>query len=1003
MNSVPEKATHRVAVIAVHGVGHADPGGTVRHVADLLLGLGRSKLTETIEWGPAAPPYSGFQTQPIQVPLKRAPVSDAKRAMQHTSDVIAAAGKNNKPLNPISRWLLKAWHSLDERRGYIAEVFAGENYGFPAEKIQADLKKDPAKLAHEFMRGQLAGYVSEPEGKSYDTICLKTKRAPVGKEPAREVDLYEAYWADLARPQNSILSFLIAFYQLLFHFGSLSRTAVDYATAEHSDQWSWRWHAAAQGWAVRFLVLALPTFNLFLLLAGLVALPLKLGWNHNLLAASVLGIVTLVLTLAWPTRGDTATRSIGVWISLLTLTFAIGFGAGLLLTYGHSGGANSGRGDALLALEWWILGYALLYKFVFKPYQDVRQGAVGVSVAVFLASFAAFLYCLVQARGVPHPIEQASFWSMQLIMVGIIFSWLGLLTSVLFAAILRQFCLQTLPEEGAEQPQIARATRARARAALRTGRLTLAASASLFLVFTLFIWDGVFVFTNKKLKLQEHVQLSQARLPTATLRGGLAPADPSGKLKNTLPERLQQVALALKVTLPAAEVPEQLRFLEDKSGIPTEDTIPLIASLDNENRMYRLELLHQLNEKPERDYPTSVYANALMLITTTAGLPIILSVFGIVLVLLGWAVVPSLIGDPVGFDNLRSRRLGNWLSRGIDSTRAITLFLWHSIFTTAFVFGALDFIYSHGWFGDREWLSSHFPGLAHLLLLLIQALTQDSIHVLQIVGASLAVSGAVIAAYAYNKGRAVLDIVLDVDSYLRTSPLERAPRARIAERYTSLLRYIAQQKDPHDSEKPYYTSVVIAAHSLGALISADLLHYLRREDDPELASLGLCTSKPVGKTSISLFTFGNPLRQLMNRLFPHLYWWVREEPDNGAQPLGSAQGATKLDEMPKIQPDATPNPADLGLKRWVSAYRSGDFVGRSLWMDPWFNRTVGDDDKGRYDSAPIAIATDSGPVEETIPADATRVEACIGLGGHNDYWNRNAPDMAHLLDQIICS
>jgi hypothetical protein len=26
---------------------------------------------------------------------------------------------------------------------------------------------------------------------------------------------------------------------------------------------------------------------------------------------------------------------------------------------------------------------------------------------------------------------------------------------------------------------------------------------------------------------------------------------------------------------------------------------------------------------------------------------------------------------------------------------------------------------------------------------------------------------------------------------------------------------------------------------------------------------------------------------------------------------------------------------------------------------------------------------------------------CIGLGGHNDYWNRTAPDIAEKLDTLI--
>ena len=297
-------------------------------------------------------------------------------------------------------------------------------------------------------------------------------------------------------------------------------------------------------------------------------------------------------------------------------------------------------------------------------------------------------------------------------------------------------------------------------------------------------------------------------------------------------------------------------------------------------------------------------------------------------------------------------------------------------------------------------LYAHYPcllGIATPLARFMRAMTGDTLHVLKIVGALLAVSGAVIAAAVYQKGRVVLDIVLDVDHYLRTSPLKRTPRARIAERYTSLLRYIAQKKDSEG--KPYYTSVVIAAHSLGALISADLLQYLKRECredaklDPDLAPLGFRPPASAGQAvpeaiPIYLLTFGNPLRQLLNRFFPHLYWWVREEPDNAYDPLPSA-----VSTLPPISNSATPDPANHNVRRWVSAYRSGDFVGRSLWLDGWFARTQGKPEEGAY---PQTLA-----VAESL--NQSRAEACIGLGGHNNYWDRSAPDMAQMLDELICS
>src|ERR1700683_179602 len=67
-----------------------------------------------------------------------------------------------------------------------------------------------------------------------------------------------------------------------------------------------------------------------------------------------------------------------------------------------------------------------------------------------------------------------------------------------------------------------------------------------------------------------------------------------------------------------------------------------------------------------------------------------------------------------------------------------------------------------------------------------------------------------------------------------------------------------------------YDSIVIVAHSLGTLISADLLRFLFAEGDPELWPLGLATKRRGGKKSqnsqhgkipIKLLTMGSPIRQ----------------------------------------------------------------------------------------------------------------------------------------------
>jgi hypothetical protein len=86
--------------------------------------------------------------------------------------------------------------------------------------------------------------------------------------------------------------------------------------------------------------------------------------------------------------------------------------------------------------------------------------------------------------------------------------------------------------------------------------------------------------------------------------------------------------------------------------------------------------------------------------------------------------------------------------------------------------------------------------------------------------------------------------------------------------------------------------------------------------------------------------------------------------------------------------------AIVAVALWFNAYRSGDFVGRMLWADHWYSRNELSADKGLFPEAVTLI-------RDADPPDTKRAEMCIGLGGHNDYWNRTAPDMAEQLDKLI--
>jgi hypothetical protein len=201
------------------------------------------------------------------------------------------------------------------------------------------------------------------------------------------------------------------------------------------------------------------------------------------------------------------------------------------------------------------------------------------------------------------------------------------------------------------------------------------------------------------------------------------------------------------------------------------------------------------------------------------------------------------------------------------------------------------------------------------------------------------------------------------------------------ERYVSTLRYLAEYRD---ADGDGYDSVIIVAHSFGALISADLLSFLHSEGDPELQAFGLAGKEEQATIPLSFLTTGNPSRQILNRFFPYLYQWVRDEPDNGLRPL-----PPPTLKPPAIAAGTLPNPGTLGVSKWVNMYHSGDYVGRSLWVNEWYCRTAGSAATGAYPEA-IYVA-ESGP----------RSEMCMGAGAHKHYWDDTAPDVAAVLNSLI--
>jgi hypothetical protein len=240
--------------------------------------------------------------------------------------------------------------------------------------------------------------------------------------------------------------------------------------------------------------------------------------------------------------------------------------------------------------------------------------------------------------------------------------------------------------------------------------------------------------------------------------------------------------------------------------------------------------------------------------------------------------------------------------------------------------------------------------------------------------------------------RPVLDIMLDVDNWLREHPLDKNPRARICGRYISLLRYICQWKNDDHCEG--YDQIVIVAHSQGTVITADLLRFLNQPSDtPEKKYIQLdmqLIRLSEKKLPLKFFSMGCPLRQLYGRRFPYLYGWAvhrfdhpMEKWDSNDLEYGGGSGTS----LPG------PNPIELGVASWINAFRSGDYVGRHLWRS----------DQCSYLWEPDKTGAGMNPWGKYVSADKTRLrkEFCIGAGAHTHYWDRTAPMIAVEIDRLI--
>jgi hypothetical protein len=342
------------------------------------------------------------------------------------------------------------------------------------------------------------------------------------------------------------------------------------------------------------------------------------------------------------------------------------------------------------------------------------------------------------------------------------------------------------------------------------------------------------------------------------------------------------------------------------------------------------------------------FFSALVAESATSGLPLAIAGAGLAALLVLWFfVLVAITGirrpNP---DSPFGARLGEWVTEGFAWLRRAGDVLAVSIVALFAVGGAVD-LYTIVTGSPTDVTGNRLTSISGNIV-------RGLAYAMLLSGATIAAVRLRLAALA-SRTRPALGILLDIDNYLRESPNTATPRARMAERFTSLIRHIVNQRDARGRER--FDRIVLVAHSQGSVITADLLRYLSLEGigDPVITA-----------DRFRLITMGSPLRQLYAANFPHLYRWVDLTDDVFPSPAGT--------DLSHRSPFVTP----LRVGEWVHLYTTGDYVGRPLWRSEW--------SPGVWQREPFGGGA----------SGDRRRERCLGAGTHTQYWT--SADVAQELD-----
>jgi hypothetical protein len=734
--------------------------------------------------------YTSFREYPFHVPLHRIPVEPtagdhaSRPAFQERSAYMEARlrpGRGTPPLRaPLGHDRVSATDTVLEAPDYLV------------------------------MREQLVDYERGGDEHTYDTVRLEgEKLAPtlggVGDDaPAATVHVYEMYWADLTRLGTGAVRVFGELYQLLLNLAHVGRQTLDFAAARHRDVPGWRWYAGVHLWAVRMLTLPVPLLNLVMAALVLAYLPLALPASaQRWVSVIAAGAATAVLV---GLRAPIA-RGPGRMALWLVVPAALGAAAGIAV-WRLIDSPRIGAHHAILA-AWMALAWTGL-RVVLKAYDRRRPGAFRVGRWLYGVTVVVLAGYSVVALAEPGNDEArastlvAIARTFELLWLAIGLLWLGVIVPALLTRPLRLMVWwQTrFGKVAREQPRDARRREwVRVRRATRIAAATLALPATLLMLLTLTLWSGL------------NAAASNA-IPECGLRMRVLP---------WLHEHFAEVQRAQD----DAQRDRAARLVGKTSGdsalLRREDPGPRCPVWENDRAEAKAYLREMIGLSGTSGFvPMLAYAGAALLIALWALGPIV------------WTELrpPRIdatgVGRPGRGENpeaeavregRHARWLGEWLTNGFRAMPLAGWLLFYGIFVVLPLGSSLG-PSSHAEPGTLAYTLGFRADWTRSILL-----TAGGWIAASAVGV-LALRGRLdVLALGF---RPAIDVALDVESYLREHPRTHTPRARIVERYVSLLRHLCQWKDAGGRR---YDAIVVVAHSQGAVITADLLErvmHLRR-------------------------------------------------------------------------------------------------------------------------------------------------------------------------------